>query len=96
MTPDSTIAPAPECIECDFGDGLVILNSQSNVYFRLNPVGKVVWHLLAEAPGQGGAVTLDRLVDGVVEVFDVRPERCRADVEALLRKMQENRLVRIG
>ncbi len=95
MRPDSVIAATPECIECDFGEGVVILNSETNVYFRLNPVGKVVWRLLAEPPAEE-AVTLERLVSGVVERFDVGAERCRADVQALLRKMEENRLVRIG
>lgn len=95
MTPDSVIAATPECIECDFGEGLVILNSESNVYFRLNTVGKVVWRLLAD-PAADEAVTVDRLVSGVVERFDVSAERSRADVQALLRKMEENRLVRIA
>lgn len=94
MTPDSVIDGVPGCIECDFGEGLVILNTDSNVYFRLNAVGKVVWSLITQ-PDTDEGVTVERLVSEVTDTFDVCADRCRSDVEALLEKMQENRLVRI-
>jgi hypothetical protein len=94
MMSESVIAGAPESIECDLGEGLVILNSRTNVYFRLNAVGKVVWRLVADPPA-GQAVTLDQLVSGVVDRYDVDAERCRADVQALLEKMEESGLIRV-
>jgi Coenzyme PQQ synthesis protein D (PqqD) len=49
-----------------------------NALITLNATGRCVWELLAEDR------SLDSLVAGVVERFDVDLERARADVQAFL------------
>jgi hypothetical protein len=49
-----------------------------NSLITLNATGRRVWELLAEDR------SLEDLVAGIVEQFDVNPERIRADVQAFL------------
>jgi len=56
----------------------VILHLDSGTYFGLNTVGTAIWRLVE----QDGRV--DAIVDGVVDQYDVSPERARSDVLALM------------
>lgn len=88
-----TVAASPSCVECDFGDGVVLLDLEENVYFRLNAVGTLVWRAVS-AP-RDEPLGVDELVARVTDAFDVAESRCRADLDALLETMAHRRLVRI-
>lgn len=80
---------APDCVVCPFGDGVAVLDMRSNTYFTLNQVAAVVWTGL-EAGG-----TLDDLVTRVTDEFDVAPDICAPDVDALLTDMKRAGLVNV-
>lgn len=92
------VAASPSCVACDFGDGLVLLDLEENLYFRLNAVGTLVWRALSPPEGAATpaeALGVDELVARVTQEFDVDEDRCRADLDALLDAMARRRLVRI-
>lgn len=78
---------APNVVACDVETGLALLDVETATYFALNKVGAAVWALLSEPR------TLDQLVAGVTEAYDVEPERCRADVAALLHMLENAKLI---
>jgi PqqD family protein of HPr-rel-A system len=67
----------------------VILDVTSGQYFALNPVGSAIWQHL-----QGGC-TVSTLCKHLREEYDVTPERCEADVTALLDQLAERGLIRL-
>ena len=90
MIPIQTVVDAiPECVTCEFGDGIAVFDTRSNKYFSLNAVGQFVWTQLAEP------VRLSEVISRVCERFDVEAFRCEADVQALIRDLAEHRLVRL-
>lgn len=91
---DRVVAASPRCVACAFGEGLVLLDLEDNVYFRLNAVGALVWRAIA--PPEGDPTSLDDLVGRVTEAFAVDEARCRADVTALVETMAERRLVQVS
>ncbi|WP_052341493.1 PqqD family protein [Salinarimonas rosea] len=93
MDRELAVTASPSCVECDFGDGLVVLDLESNTYFRLDAVGTVVWRALSE-PGE--TRTLGDLVARVTSTYDVDEARCRSDLSGLLERMAERRLVRLS
>ncbi|SPJ25537.1 PqqD family protein [Palleronia abyssalis] len=79
--------PAPDCVACEYGDGIAILDIASNSYYTLNPVSAVIWTALAE-----GCDT-DEIVSRIVGEYDVSPSTCRSDTERLLDDMAQRKLV---
>lgn len=61
----------------------VMMLSNHGELFQLNLVAAFVWDLL------DGATTIDRLAAEVTAAFDVDNARARADVEALLRRLDD-------
>ena len=52
-------------------DHIVVLDLESSLYLSVTGAGAVVWKLLDEG------TTLDAMVDAVLEVFEVEPEKAR-------------------
>ena len=69
-------------------DQVVILDLETSLYLTVTGAGAVVWPLLM------GGVTLDAMVDAVLEVYDVDPSLARADLEAFLADLGERKLLR--
>jgi len=67
--------------------GVVVMHVDTEVTYSLNSVGAWVWEELAAPVG------IDRLVEGVIEHFEVSEETARADVEALVADLESSRLV---
>lgn len=68
-------------------DEIVVLDLSNNVYFGLNPVGRLVWKHMEEG------ATLDEAVDAIAEHFGVERERVDKDVRAFLTDAVENDLM---
>ena len=60
------------------------------MYYGLDPIGASVWKLI-QTPK-----TIAEIRDAILEEYDVTPEQCEADLQALLEDMKEQRLVTVG
>jgi hypothetical protein len=80
---------APSVVGSELDDGLVLLDVETGLYFRLTGAGPIVWEKLS-AP-----VTLAGLVAAVTSRFEVDPDTCRRDISALLDDLIARRLVSI-
>ncbi|TGQ65561.1 MAG: PqqD family protein [Mesorhizobium sp.] len=87
---DGDLASATgDAVACEFGNGLALLNLKSNIYYSLNGVGAFIWDLIQEPR------PIADIRSAVLARYNVDPERCEADVDALLRGLVENGLARL-
>jgi hypothetical protein len=68
-------------------DESVLLNLNTGVYLGLDPVGSRIWHLMQNQD------SLQKVLDALVEEYDVPPERCTEDLLSLVGQMMEQKLV---
>ena len=81
--------PHPAVIFKPVSEGAVLLHTESEIYFGLNPVGAQIWELVADGCGN-----LDELVGQVSQVYpDVPADVIRSDVRSLLSELEENGLL---
>ena len=85
----SIIVISPRQISSAIGSEQAILQLDSGKYFGLNPVGARVWQLLA-TPRPASEVLATLLAE-----YDVPADRCRADLFALLQKLQGVGLIEV-
>ncbi|UCI19633.1 PqqD family protein [Mesorhizobium sp. B2-1-8] len=78
-----------DAVACEFGDGLALLNLRSNIYYSLNGVGAFIWELIQEPK------PIADIRSAVLARYTVDAERCKADVDALLKGLAENGLARL-
>jgi hypothetical protein len=77
----------------EMGDGTaVLLNLDTKFYFTLNSTGVFIWKLLAS----GDAFALETIADHVTRNFDVDEATARADVQALVSTLYEEKLLIAG
>ncbi|WP_447972597.1 PqqD family protein [Nitrospira sp. Kam-Ns4a] len=67
----------------------VILNLNTGVYFGLDAVGTRIWRLLREH-GQ-----VQKVLDSLLQEYDVPEARCREDLLNLLVQMREKGLIEV-
>ena len=87
----STIAASKGAISATVEGEAVILDTESGIYYGLNPVGTRVWNLV-----QGEPLTFEQLCDRVTAEFDVDRDRCEHDLIELLGDLRSNGLVEVG
>lgn len=88
-TPSPLPKPNPAVVFREVEDGAVLLHTESEVYFGLNPVGSRVWQWLPPRSSDLGELTA-RVRE---EYPDSDPEQVREDVEELLETLEEHGLV---
>ena len=71
----------------NLGDDIVALNVEGGQCYGMEKVSAEVWRLLAEP------MDLSALCARLVELYDVEPAVCRAEVERLIHQMQSEGLV---
>lgn len=71
----------------DVGDELVALDADSGVCFGFNRVAASVWHLLEE-PKTGLQIK-----DFLIDTYEVAPDQCSREVDALLESLVEQGIV---
>ena len=86
---DSVIAATPEQLSSEVSGETVILGLRDGVYYGLDPVGTLVWRML-DRPR-----SVAELRDAVVREYEVEPERCEADLLALLSELARRGLVEV-
>ena len=85
----SVVAISSRQISSAMGAEQAILQLDSGKYFGLNPVGARVWQLAAE-PRKVSEILATLLAE-----YEVPADRCRADLLALLQKLQAAGLVEV-
>lgn len=80
-------AAAPNVIETDLDDELIILDPGTQEMFSLNDTGRHVWRTLP--------ATEQELVGAVLDGFEVTRAKAKADVRRLIAELLEARLVKV-
>ena len=93
MTPeladDTTVVAATEPVSTDVDGEEVILHPGTGQYHGLNGVGTAIWSRIDEP------ITVQELAARIAEAYDEPTERVRPDVEAFLRDLLAEDLVRV-
>jgi hypothetical protein len=86
--PDSAVvAIAADVLGSELGSEVVMLSLRDGTYYGLEDVGAEVWRLLQHP------VTIRRIVEVLVDTYDVSATRCRADVINLVADLRDRGLV---
>lgn len=83
------VSASKDAVACEFGNGLALLDMRSNIYYSLNSVGAYIWELIQEPK------PIAEIRSAVLERYNVAPERCRADVDGLLKGLADAGLARL-
>lgn len=87
LSESTTVVAADDCLSTTVDGETVILHPGEGKYYGLNEVGTFVWEHLSGRP------TVDEICEEVCLEYDVSTERCRNDVEGLLRDLSDRGLV---
>lgn len=87
---EALVSASTQLISADIAGEVLILDLRDGSYFRLQGVGVRVWELLTEPR------TIAELEDTLLNDYEVQSDRCRSDLDALLRGLAERRLIEIG
>jgi hypothetical protein len=66
---------------------LIAVDVAASSYLSANPSGSLLWQMLA------GGTTRTKLIDRLVETFDISEERAASDVDAFLRSLEARELL---
>ena len=83
------VSASKDAVACEFGNGLALLDMRSNIYYSLNSVGAYIWELIQEPK------PIAEIRSAVLERYNVEPERCKADVDGLLKGLANAGLARL-
>ncbi len=83
------VSASKDAVACEFGNGLALLDMRSNIYYSLNSVGAYIWELIREPK------PIAEIRSAVLERYNVEPERCKADVDGLLKGLADAGLARL-
>ena len=83
------VSASKDAVACEFGTGLALLDMRSNIYYSLNSVGAYIWELIQEPK------PISEIRGAVLERYNVEPERCKADVDGLLKGLADAGLARL-
>jgi hypothetical protein len=83
------VSASKDAVACEFGNGLALLDMRSNIYYSLNSVGAYIWELIQEPK------PISEIHSAVLERYNVEPERCKADVDGLLKGLADAGLARL-
>ena len=89
-TDETTVVVAPDQASVDLDDEAAILNLKTGIYLGLNEVGAWIWRLI-QAPRTFAAIR-----EAVLAEFEVEPDSCQDDLQALLRDLEQNQLIKVS
>ncbi|MHC1703187.1 MAG: lasso peptide biosynthesis PqqD family chaperone [Tenuifilaceae bacterium] len=87
ITLNTTIKRNPELVASDMDGETVMMSIDNGEYFGLDPVGSRIWTLI-ENP-----VRIDKLIEQLLEEFDVTKEQCELDTLEFLNQLQDKNLL---
>jgi len=76
-------------VSVDLDGEVVVLNTDSGIYYSLQEVGARVWNLMQNP------VPVESIRDTIMEEYAVEEKRCVADLLSLLGKLREEGLVEV-
>jgi len=82
-----TIKRNPELVASDMDGETVMMSIENGEYFGLDPVGSRIWALI-EKP-----IRIDKLVELLLEEFEVSKDQCEIDTLEFLNRLQEKNLL---
>lgn len=85
----SILVAKKELLCCELGDGAVILDLDSGIYYGLDPVGTYVWAQIQEPK-----VMTDLIAD-LRDAYAVDPTQCEQDLRKFLVTMIERNLIEL-
>ena len=85
---DRAIEISPDVLFQEVGGETVLLDLESEHYFGLDAVGTRIWGLIGEG------VSVDVMVDTLLQEYEVERETLEADVAELLSRLAEAGLIR--
>ncbi|ESW96668.1 hydrogenase expression protein HypA [Mesorhizobium sp. LSJC268A00] len=88
-TDHDRMSASKDAVACEFGNGLALLDMRSNIYYSLNSVGAFIWELIQEPR------PISEIRSAVLDRYNVDPERCKADVDGLLKGLADAGLARL-
>ena len=83
----STVVASKNQVWCELVGEAVILHLKSGIYFGLDPVGARIWDLIQQP------MTVECLLEQLVNEYEVRVDRCESDLFALLQDLATNELI---
>mgnify|MGYP000950733417 CR=1 FL=1 len=86
--PNETFVQSEGHLVSDMDGEKVMLSVQKGKYYNLGEVGGRIWELLASP------ITLERLVNQLLEQYEVEPELCREQVCSFLGNLLNEGLIR--
>ncbi len=87
---EATIVATNNQVSADMAGEALILNLANGQYYGLDPVGSWIWALI-QKPHRVADVR-----DAILQEFEVEPERCAEDLQALLHDLVQHGLIEIG
>jgi hypothetical protein len=84
---DMTVTPSTDAMVRQVGDESVVLDLKSGRYLSIDPVGSVIWSVLAS----GG--TPESAVSAVLEEFEVTEDVVRQDMQSFVTELVRLELV---
>jgi hypothetical protein len=90
ITPDSVVSRSDDALAAPLGEETAMMDVDAGRYYMLDDVGTAVWSRL-DAP-----VRVADVVSDLQARYEVTPERCEADVIALLEQLHAKGLIRVG
>ncbi len=88
LSRSSKIVVSKDVVSCDLGGETAMLEMKEGVYYGLNEMGTVIWELIQKP------VTIQEIVDKILEEYEVDEKTCYGDVAELLEQMLENKLIK--
>ncbi len=77
-------------ISSKMDDEVVMMSIDKGNYYGLNPVAAEIWEMLT------GPMTVQAIIDRLLEEFDVEPDQCHTEVVAYLTKLVNEGLITIS
>lgn len=89
ITMESIVVASKDHVSSPLGDELVILDTQSGVYYGLNRLGAFIWMLIQQP------ILVIALRDAIMGEFAVDRSVCERDLLAILADMYANKLISV-
>ena len=93
MLRTSHVVASPEAVSVDLSSNgvecVIILSLVDGVYYEIQGVGARLWQMV-QSP-----LSFDRLLNAILEEYEVEEERCAADLTALIADLQERGLLEV-
>ena len=89
LSRSSKIVVSEDVVSCDLGGETAMLEMKEGVYYGLNEMGTIIWELIQKP------VTVQEIIDHILEEYDVDEETCFQDLVELVQEMIKNHLVEI-